>query len=98
MRNHDKKRIECSEKPDKCPSCQATPVARIFYGMPPKPEYAPLLHEEVDKGLIILGGCCRTGDDPEWQCVHCGQKIYNKNKAERMKNIEEWARLGRNDE
>jgi len=21
--------------------------------------------------LVILGGCCVTGDDPAWECLNC---------------------------
>jgi len=27
--------------------------------------------EDLDKGDIVLGGCCVTENDPEWHCKDC---------------------------
>jgi hypothetical protein len=28
--------------------------------------------EAAKRGEIVLGGCCVSGDDPEWFCRDCG--------------------------
>lgn len=66
-------RMERQRKPRKCPSCGHSPIAEILYGYPGFPLYD---NEELDSGRITLGGCIVTGDDPEWECTQCGQKIY----------------------
>jgi hypothetical protein len=35
----------------------------------------PEMAEDAQKGRIILGGCCVTGNDPEWQCPACGATL-----------------------
>ena len=66
-------RMERQRKPRKCPACGHAPVAEILYGYPG----FPLIdNEDLDSGRITLGGCVVTGDDPEWECTQCGQKIY----------------------
>ena len=49
-----------------CPAC-ASPMIQILFGMP-----TPEAFEAAERGEIILGGCCVTGSDPEWQCPKCG--------------------------
>ncbi len=53
------------EKP-KCPSCSSDNVAIIAFGYP-----GPEMMEEAQRGDIVLGGCCVSGDDPEWHCKDC---------------------------
>ena len=69
-------RIERSRKPETCPNCGHKPVAQILYGLP---DFSPELDEELKAGTVSLGGCCITDDDPAWECIHCGQRIYRKN-------------------
>ncbi len=68
-------RIEKTRKPRRCPSCGASPMATIMYGMP---AWSPELKEEIQAGKIVLGGCCITMDDPVWQCTNCGLTVYRK--------------------
>jgi len=73
----DHEKIIRSRKPQKCPSCGHSPVASILYGMP---IFSPELRQDMDKGLVTLGGCCITNLDPAWECTACGAKIYQKGK------------------
>ena len=56
-------------KPRKCSKCGGN-VYRILYGEPVccEEEYFERFGEHV-----VLGGCCITGDDPEWACSECGE-------------------------
>jgi hypothetical protein len=73
-------RYESKRKPKKCPACSSSRVAKIFYGMP---AFSAKLEGELDAGRIILGGCCISDDDPEWQCADCQMVIYKKSSAPR---------------
>lgn len=53
-------------KPRICPNCGSGKVLPIVYGYP-----GPEMMEEYDDEKILLGGCCITGDDPEWGCADC---------------------------
>ena len=68
-------RYASKRKPKKCPVCSSPRVATILYGMP---ELSAKLEKELSAGRIILGGCCITDDDPEWQCADCQTVIYMK--------------------
>ncbi len=70
-------RIECDKKPKKCPGCGHSPMASILYGMPMMSEE---LQRKIDKGLVEIGGCCITMDDPVWRCSRCGLYVYRKEK------------------
>jgi DNA-directed RNA polymerase subunit RPC12/RpoP len=61
------------KKPAKCPDCGASPVASVLYGLPAMDEE---LDGKIEQGLVALGGCIVTGDDPQWRCVRCGAEIY----------------------
>jgi hypothetical protein len=50
-------------EPRKCPKCSSEAVLKIEYGLP---------DEELSKRTdVYLGGCCITGEDPEWHCKKC---------------------------
>lgn len=66
-------RYESKRKPRKCPACSSHRVAIILYGMP---AFSAKLEKDLNAGRIILGGCCITDDDPEWQCADCQMVIY----------------------
>ena len=70
-------RIERESKPEKCPQCGCTPVAEILYGFP---DFSGDLEQQLDTNEIVLGGCCISGDDPEWQCPRCFLGIFRKPK------------------
>lgn len=65
-------RVIRAERPSVCPACGHQPVAEIQYGAP---EAFDL--DLLNSGLIVLGGCAITGDDPAWRCTRCGQDIYS---------------------
>ena len=54
-------RITRVRKPAKCPSCGATPVASILYGLP---VFDEKLEQAMEEGRISLGGCCQEMDAP----------------------------------
>ena len=43
-------------------------IARYQYCMP---VMDPEMERDLDNGKVVLGGCCVTDDDPEWQCNEC---------------------------
>jgi len=58
-------------KPKKCPKCESDVILKIEYGLP---------DEELSKRTdVYLGGCCITGDDPEWHCKKCHWQWGKKN-------------------
>lgn len=59
------------EKPHQCEKCGSDHVAVILYGLPSLSEE---LEREIDAGHVVLGGCCRTPDSPEWFCMACHHK------------------------
>ncbi len=40
-----------------------------MYGLPADMDK---LEKELDAGKVTLGGCCVSGDSPEWECNKCG--------------------------
>jgi hypothetical protein len=68
-------RYESKRKPTKCPACSSSRIAKILYGMP---DFSSKLERDLGAGRIILGGCCISDDDPEWQCTDCQMVIYKK--------------------
>jgi hypothetical protein len=55
-------------RPD-CPACGSQRVAWIFYGLPVSFEASGT---DLEEKRVVLGGCCVSETDPEWQCVECG--------------------------
>lgn len=51
-----------------CPDCGSNRQALIFYGLP---EFTDDLRARLEAGSIVLGGCCISGEDPEWHCLDC---------------------------
>ncbi|MGE4274171.1 MAG: hypothetical protein AB7E31_15125 [Desulfitobacterium sp.] len=51
-----------------CPQCGSRETAKILYGMP---TWSPELDEQINKGGIVLGGCCITRCDPVYRCNKC---------------------------
>ena len=61
--------IEIDGNPGVCPRCGGK-VVPILYGEPNKQAY-----EEYLQGNVALGGCCVTGNDPDWECLGCEQQF-----------------------
>ncbi len=57
-----------------CPRCGSRNTATILRGMP---AWSPELQEKMDKGEVVLGGCCITDCDPTHHCNKC-EKDFSK--------------------
>ena len=66
-------RVRVSSKPKSCPACGSKRIAAYLYGMP---VFSEELKNNLDKGKIILGGCCISEDDPAFKCLECETEIY----------------------
>ena len=58
-----------------CPNCDSPRIAKIQYG---HPIYDDKMGKDISEEKIVLGGCCVTDDDPDYQCVECRVLIYSK--------------------
>ncbi len=67
-------RIVSTERPNECPKCGHGPLAEILYGLPDFKD--PEFQRAQSAGEITCGGCCITGMEAKWQCVECGQKVW----------------------
>jgi ribosomal protein L37AE/L43A len=56
-----------------CPNCSSTKVRRIVYGLP-----TGELLKEAKRGKILLGGCYRELNSPDWQCKDCSHTWRDK--------------------
>ena len=72
MRNELRIAVKLTDKPDTCPQCGGK-IVDIVYGEPTAETM-----DAVERGEVMLGGCCITEDAPEWQCVRCGQHYKQK--------------------
>ena len=54
--------------PEACPKCGSAKVAAILYGLP---IFDNRLERQLEEGKVVLGGCCVTGNDPQWMCQDC---------------------------
>lgn len=34
------------------------------------------LQDKIERGLVVLGGCDISPDDPDWQCNDCGVQLF----------------------
>jgi hypothetical protein len=68
MKTKEKRKPAVKTKP--CPKCGSLDVVPILYGYP-----MPEAMDAADKGLIELGGCCVTGEDPRKHCNACGERF-----------------------
>jgi DNA-directed RNA polymerase subunit M/transcription elongation factor TFIIS len=59
--------LEATHKKE-CPDCGAKNTAFILYGLP---SFDKLLEQDLDNGLIVLGGCDLFEDNPKFQCNEC---------------------------
>ena len=56
----------------RCPKCGSENIARIIWG---DPVFYDGLIQDIDEGRVHIGGCCVTGDDPEWHCNDCEEEF-----------------------
>lgn len=55
----------------RCPKCGGRSGVPIFYGYPDPDSMDPLM-EAAREGIVAIGGCCISCNDPEWHCKACG--------------------------
>ena len=67
----------------KCPKC-GNNLIEIVYGMP-----SSELFEAEERGEVILGGCCLSGDDPKYRCSNC-ETSFSRDLKKEYKNEEDW--------
>ena len=51
-----------------CPGCGSEDTVKILYGMPNYEAF-----EAVERGEIVLGGCCISDNNLTTHCKTCGQ-------------------------
>ena len=51
-----------------CPRCGSRDVAEYRFGMP---VFSGELMDQIKKKEIKLGGCCVSGNDPQYHCNAC---------------------------
>lgn len=54
-----------------CPTCGAQDTALILYGLP---NYDDQMKQDLDQGLISLGGCLLMETNPKLHCNQCGHE------------------------
>ncbi|WP_217907649.1 hypothetical protein [Desulfosediminicola ganghwensis] len=67
-----------NQKPSKCPMCGSARMASIQYGLP---AFSFELKRDIDLGKVVLGGCCITNNDPQWECADCHTRVYREGDA-----------------
>ena len=58
-------------KPIRCPGCGGSRVVRVVYGMPDLE-----LFNALERGEVVLGGCCISDLDPSWLCLDYGADVH----------------------
>lgn len=53
-----------------CPYCNSNNIAEFVYGEVVLDEE---LKQDLEKGEIVLGGCCIEKDYPSYHCNKCGK-------------------------
>jgi len=56
----------------RCPKCGQLGALPIAYGYP-----SPEQYEAVERGEVVLGGCCVWDGMPEWRCQGCDHEWGN---------------------
>ncbi len=74
-----------------CPGCGSTRQSLIFYGMP---EFTNELLSRLEAGSVVLGGCCITGEDPEWRCRDCRREWGVSRQSRELYELARSARSG----
>jgi hypothetical protein len=55
-----------------CPICTKAKLVPIVYGLP-----GLELQRDSENGLVSLGGCVVTGNDPELECLGCEARLMS---------------------
>ena len=58
-------------KSSKCPNCGEQQLVPIVYGFP-----SDLTMQLLQKGVVELGGCIISGDDPSFRCQSCHHDVW----------------------
>ena len=58
-------------KGSKCPNCGERQLVPIAYGFP-----SPHVMEQSDQGVVVLGGCIMSADDPSFVCKVCQHSVW----------------------
>ena len=51
-----------------CPNCGSCNVAMIQYGLP---KWSMEFEEKLNAGVIVMGGCMLSPDNPVYECNEC---------------------------
>jgi len=63
-------------KETECLQCKSENIIPIVYGYPSKETM-----RKFEEGKLELGGCCVTGNDPNFYCKNCGYKFLRRSVA-----------------
>ena len=76
-----KEQIYLEQKPEYCPRCGFSPVAKVMYGMP-----TVAMLDDLYKGKIVFGGCeVLAGEEQaSWMCSHCRQSFVHTKRNKRQ--------------
>ena len=58
-------------KASKCPNCGEKQMVPIVYGFP-----SEFMMQLSEKGVVELGGCIISGDDPSFRCGNCHNDVW----------------------
>jgi hypothetical protein len=58
-------------KSSKCPNCGGQPLVPIVYGFP-----SEFMMQLSQRGVLELGGCVISGDDPSFRCPTCRHDVW----------------------
>lgn len=64
--------LEVIRRPKRCPRCGGE-ICDILYGEPTSTWEEDYLRDTEHRA--VLGGCCITGEDPDFECADCGQRF-----------------------
>lgn len=71
-----------ANKSSKCPHCGEQQLVPIVYGYP-----SDLTMQHWFEGVLELGGCMMTGDDPQLHCMACHHDVW---RDRRTRQPDEW--------
>jgi predicted RNA-binding Zn-ribbon protein involved in translation (DUF1610 family) len=71
-------------KASDCPNCGENQLIPIIYGFP-----SEFMMQLSQKGVVELGGCLISGDDPSFRCRNCRHDVWRDG---RTHEPDEWHR------